>query len=40
MKLGYSSWGMPTVPIDQAIRYLAELGYDGIEICVLPGCAN
>lgn len=37
MKLGYSTWGMPTVPIDQAIRYLAELGYAGIEICVLPG---
>ena len=37
MKLGYSTWGMPTIPIDQAIPFLAELGYDGIEICVLPG---
>lgn len=37
MKLGYSTWGMPTVPIDKAIGYLAELGYDGVEICVLPG---
>lgn len=37
MKLGFSTWGMPTVPIDQAIAYLADLGYDGIEICVLPG---
>jgi sugar phosphate isomerase/epimerase len=36
MKLGYSTWGMPATPIDQAIPFLAELGYDGIEICVLP----
>jgi inosose dehydratase len=37
MKLGYSTWGMPTVPIDTAIRHLADLGYTGIEITVKPG---
>jgi sugar phosphate isomerase/epimerase len=37
MKLGYSTWGMPTVPIDQAVRFLADLGYTGIEITVRPG---
>jgi sugar phosphate isomerase/epimerase len=37
MKLGYSTWGMPTVPIEEAIRYLAGLGYTGIEITVNPG---
>jgi sugar phosphate isomerase/epimerase len=37
MKLGYSTWGMPTVPIDKAISYLAGLGYTGIEITVNPG---
>ncbi len=37
MKLGYSTWGMPTVPIDTALRHLAELGYQGVEITVIPG---
>lgn len=36
MKLGYSTWGMPNVPIDQAVKCVADLGYDGIEIAVLP----
>ena len=37
MKLGYSTWGMPTVGIDQAVSLIAELGFEGIEITVLPG---
>lgn len=36
MKLGYSTWGMPTVPIDTAIPHLAELGFDGIELTIIP----
>lgn len=36
MKLGYSTWGMPTVPIDAAVAHIAGLGFDGIEIAVLP----
>ena len=36
MKLGYSTWGMPTVPIDIAIPHLANLGYDGIELTIIP----
>ncbi len=36
MKLGYSTWGMPRVPIEEAIPRLAEMGYDGIELTVLP----
>jgi sugar phosphate isomerase/epimerase len=36
MKLGYSTWGMPTVPIDTAISHLASLGYDGIELTIIP----
>ncbi len=35
MKLGYSTWGMPTVPIDTSIPHLAELGFDGIELTVI-----
>ena len=37
MKLGYSTWGMPKVPIDVIVPHLAELGFDGIELTVIPG---
>ena len=36
MKLGISTWGMPTVPIDNAIRHIAQLGFDGVELTVIP----
>ena len=37
MKLGYTTWGMPELSIDVAVDHIAALGYDGIEIAVLPG---
>lgn len=37
MKLGYSTWGMPELSIDQAVDHIAGLGFDGIEISLLPG---
>jgi inosose dehydratase len=37
MKIGYSTWGMPTVPVDTIIPFLARTGYDGIELTVIPG---
>jgi sugar phosphate isomerase/epimerase len=37
MKLGYCTWGMPTVPVDTFVPFLARLGYDGIELTVKPG---
>jgi sugar phosphate isomerase/epimerase len=37
MKIGYCTWGMPTVPADTFIPYLAQLGYDGVELTVIPG---
>jgi len=37
MKLGYSTWGMPKVPVDEALAHLAELGFDGVELTVIPG---
>jgi inosose dehydratase len=40
MQLGYSTWGMPGVPIDTAIRQLAQLGFDGLELTVIPGYAT
>lgn len=36
MKLGYSTWGMPNLSIDAAVERIASLGFDGIEISVLP----
>ncbi len=36
MKLGYSTWGMPSVPVETAIRHIAQLGFDGIELTVIP----
>ncbi|HEU4708149.1 MAG TPA: hypothetical protein VFS17_02460, partial [Methylophilaceae bacterium] len=32
MKIGYCTWGMPTVPADVLIPFLARLGFDGIEL--------
>ncbi len=37
MKLGFSSWGMPNVPADTIISSLAGMGYDGVELTVIPG---
>ncbi len=37
MKIGYCTWGMPTVPIDTIVRFVAEVGYDSIEPTVTPG---
>ena len=37
MKIGYSTWGMPKLPIDDALEQLKRIGYDGVEVAVLPG---
>jgi sugar phosphate isomerase/epimerase len=37
MKIGYCTWGMPTVPVDTFVPFLARLGYEGIELTVIPG---
>lgn len=37
MKIGYCTWGMPTVPADTFIPFLAKLGYTGVELTVIPG---
>ena len=37
MKIGYCTWGMPAVPVDTMIPFLARAGYDGIELTVIPG---
>jgi sugar phosphate isomerase/epimerase len=37
MLLSYSTWGMPQVPIDVAVAHCAALGFDGLELTVIPG---
>jgi inosose dehydratase len=37
MRLGYTTWSMQTVPAEDAIPMLAGLGYDSVEITVVPG---
>ena len=37
MKIGYSTWGMPNVPIDEALEHLAGLGFAGVEPTVIRG---
>jgi sugar phosphate isomerase/epimerase len=37
MWLSYSTWGMQTVPIDVAVPHCAALGFDGLELTVIPG---
>ncbi len=40
MKIGYSTWSMPTVPADVFIPHLSQLGFDGVEITVIPRYAT
>jgi sugar phosphate isomerase/epimerase len=37
MKIGYCTWGMPTVSADVFIPFLARLGFHGVELTVIPG---
>ncbi len=41
MKLGYSAWGMPTLPVDEQIRIVKDAGFQGIElICIERASTN
>jgi inosose dehydratase len=37
MKMGYTTWGMPAMAIDESLEHLASLGFDGVEIAVVKG---
>lgn len=37
MRLGYSTWGMRDVPIEEALPAIAKIGFQGIELSVAPG---
>jgi inosose dehydratase len=36
MLLAFSTWGMQKTPIDVAVTHCAALGYDGLELTVIP----
>jgi len=36
MKIAYGTYAMPTTPLEDAFTGLAEVGYDGVEICLGP----
>ena len=36
MRMGYMTWGMPTVPVPEAIAAVADLGFQAIELTILP----
>ena len=37
MRIGYCTWGMRKVEIQEALPAIAEIGYGGIELAVTPG---
>jgi sugar phosphate isomerase/epimerase len=37
MRLGYNTWSMPTIGIDQAVAHLGALGFDSLELTICPG---
>jgi sugar phosphate isomerase/epimerase len=37
MFLSYSTWGMKHTPIETAVSHCASLGFDGLELTVIPG---
>ena len=34
MKIGYGTYGMPSIPIKEALESLSSMGFDGIELAV------
>lgn len=36
MKLAYGTYATPTIPLEDVIPILADIGYDGVEICLGP----
>lgn len=34
MKLAYGTYAMPALPLEDALPMIAEIGYEGVEICI------
>ena len=40
MKLGYSAWGMPKLPVDEQVDIIGRTGFQGIELVCIPGSST
>jgi sugar phosphate isomerase/epimerase len=36
MLIAYGTYAMPSLPLEEAAPLLADIGYDGVEICISP----
>ena len=36
MKIAYGTYAMPMVTLEEALKMIADIGYDGVEICISP----
>ena len=36
MKIAYGTYATPMMPLEEALRMIADIGYDGVELCVSP----
>ncbi|MFC1718290.1 sugar phosphate isomerase/epimerase family protein [Candidatus Poribacteria bacterium] len=36
MKIAYGTYATPMLPLDEALRMIADIGYDGVELCISP----
>ena len=36
MRIAYGTYATPDMPLEEAATLLAEIGYDGVEVCVSP----
>ena len=37
MRIGYSTWGMREVPVEESLPAIAKIGFQGVELAVAPG---
>ncbi len=36
MKIAYGTYATPTMPLEKALQMIADIGYDGVELCISP----
>ncbi len=36
MKIAYGTYATPMLPLEESLRMIADIGYDGVELCVSP----